>query len=172
MKALFSIMKRESVPIMLVLISFLPLFFIGSLLDIFLTHLYAAAEKGETALPVISRWVHNSIAGNRMLPQEMMSCFWLLLVILFIANVLTSHDQRQFRIRFIYSFLFTWLLSITTAFFIALACILPSDLLLSRIDGQGLLSGIIRIILIIELALVVIVPTIAVIFRRTKKLEK
>ena len=171
MKAIFSFIKREFVSAILVLLSFIPLFFIGSLLDIFLTHLYARTEKGETALPVISQWVHDSIAGHRLLPQEIMICFWVLMVLLFIVNALTAGDQQQFRIRFIYSFLFTWLLSITTASFIALACALPFDLLLSRVGEGDMFCSLFRIILLFELTLIVIIPAGVLIWTRTRKTE-
>lgn len=171
MRAIFSFFKQEAVAALLVLLSFIPLFFIGSLLDIFLTHLYATTEKGGMVLPVMSEWVRDSIAGHRLLPQEIMACFWVLLVLLFVVNALTAGDRQQFRSRFIYSFLLVWLLSITAASFIALACALPFDLLLSRMDEDGMFSSLFRIILLFEVALIVIVPGGVLIWRRRRKAE-
>jgi hypothetical protein len=55
-----------------------------SLLDILLTHFYAHVRNGKAALPAISQWVYESMAGHRFLPQEIMACFWILMLILLI----------------------------------------------------------------------------------------
>jgi hypothetical protein len=86
MKGLYDFLKQELASVVLILVSFIPLFFIGSLLDILLTHFYANIENGKAGLPVISQWVYGSLAGHRFLPQEIMACFWALMVILFILN--------------------------------------------------------------------------------------
>ena len=158
MKALLYFLKRELASVVLILISFIPFFFMGSLLDILLTHFYARTQNGKAALPTISLWVYESIAGHRFLPQEIMACFCLLMVILFILNAFFAVDQKHFRIRFIYSFLYIWVLAITTAAFIVFACVAPFDLLLARLEEGSLLNGIIHIILLLGLILIVIIP--------------
>jgi hypothetical protein len=158
MKGLFYFLKREPASVVLILVSFIPLFFMGSLLDILLTHFYAHVENGRVALTPISQWVYESMAGHRFLPQEIMACFCLLMVIIFILNAFFAKDQQQFRIRFIYSFLFTWILAITTATLIAFACLAPFDLLLARLEEDGPFDRIIHVILVFELILIVLIP--------------
>ena len=169
MKALFYFLKRELVSVVLILVSFIPLFFMGSLLDILLTHFYAHVENGKAGLPIISQWVYESMAGHRFLPQEIMACFCLLMVIFFILNAFFAKDQQQFRIRFIYSFLFTWILAITAATLIAFACVAPFDLLLARLEEDSLLARIIHVILVFELILIVLIPVGLVIWRKVDR---
>jgi hypothetical protein len=169
MKALFYFLKRELASVVLILISFISLFFMGSLLDILLTHFYAHVENGKTVLPTISQWVYESMAGHRFLPQEIMACFCLLMVILFILNAFFAKDPQQFRIRFIYSFLFTWVLAITTATLIAFGCIAPFDLLLARLEEDSLLGRMISVILVFEIILIVLIPVALVIWRKMSK---
>lgn len=153
----------------LVLVSFIPLFFIGSLLDILLTQFYARIVNGKVVLPSISQWINESMAGHRFLPQEIMICFWGLMVILFILNAFFATDQQHFRIRFIYSFLLTWILAITTATFVVFACVAPFDLLLARLEEDSLLDGIIHIILLLELMLILLIPVGLLIFRKVSR---
>jgi len=169
MKALFYFLKRELASVVLILVSFIPLFFMGSLLDILLTHFYAHVENGKTALPIISQWVYESMAGHRFLPQEIMAGFCLLMVIFFILNAFFAKDQQQFRIRFIYSFLFTWILAITAATLIAFACVAPFDLLLARLEEDSLLARIIHVILVFELMLIGLIPVGLVIWRKVSR---
>ena len=157
MKELFYFLKRELASVVLILVSFIPLFFMGSLLDILLTHFYAHVENGKTALPIISQWVYESMAGHRFLPQEIMAGFCLLMVIFFILNAFFAKDQQQFRMRFIYSFLLTWILAVTTATLIVFACVAPFDFLLSRLEEDGLFDGVIHSILLLELVLIILI---------------
>ena len=166
MKALLYFLKRELASVVLILVSFIPIFFMGSLLDILLTHLYAHADSGKTALPTILQWVYEYMAGHRFLPQEIMACFCMLMVILFILNAFFAKDQQQFRIRFIYSFLFTWILAITTTTLISFACLAPFDLLLARLEEDGLFVHIVHVILVFELMLIVLIPIGLVIWRK------
>ena len=166
MKELFYFLKQELASVVLILVSFIPLFFIGSLLDILLTHFYANIENAKEVLPGISQWVYGSMAGHRFLPQEIMICFWVLMVIFLILNAFFAIDQQQFRIRFIYSFLFTWVLAITTATLIVFACVAPFDLLLSRLEEDGLFDGIIHSILLLEVMLIILIPVGLVIWRK------
>ena len=106
MKAALYFLKRELASVLLVMASFIPLFFMGSLLDILLTHFYVHVENGKAGLPTISRWVYESMAGHRFLSQEIMACFWVLMLILVMLNAFLAKDRQQFRIGFIYSFLF------------------------------------------------------------------
>lgn len=170
MKALFYFLKRELASAVLILISFISFFFISSLLDILLTYFYAHVENGKTALPTISQWVYESMAGHRFLPQEIMACFWILMVILFILNAFFATDRQQFRIRFIYSFLFTWVLAITTATLIAFGCIAPFDLLLARLEEDSLLDRIIHVFLLFELMLIILIPVGLVIWRKVSRI--
>lgn len=158
MKELFFFLKREFLSVVLILVSFIPLLFIGSFLDILLTHFYAHIENGKPVLPIISQWVSESMAGHRFLPQEIMACFWILMVIFFILNAFFAKDQQQFRIRFIYSFLLIWILSITITTLIVFACAAPFDLLLARLEEDFLFDSIIRVLLMFELMLVVLMP--------------
>jgi len=158
MKELYYFLKQELASVTLVLISFIPFFFTGSLLDILLTHFYANIENNKTILSPVFRWVYESMAGHRFLSQEIMVCLWAFMVILFILSAFFTTDQQQFRIRFIYSFLFTWVLAITTATLIVFACVSSFDLLLARLEEVGLFDRIIRGILVIELMLIVLIP--------------
>ena len=169
MKTLLYFLKREFASVALVLIFFIPIFFMGSLLDILLTHFYAHVENGKAALPTISQWVYESMAGHRFLPQEIMACFCLLMVILFILNAFFAKDPQQFRIRFVYSFLFIWILVITTATLIAFGCITPFDLLLARLEEDSLLGRMISVILVFEVMLIVLIPVALVIWRKVSK---
>jgi hypothetical protein len=172
MKELFYFLKQELASVVLILVSFIPFFFIGSLLDILLTHFYANIENAKEVLPGISQWVYESMAGHRFLPQEIMVCFWMLMVIFFILNAFFSTDQQQFRIRFIYSFLFTWVLAITTATLIVFACVAPFDLLLSRLEEDGLFDRIIHVILLLGLMLIILIPVVLLILRKVSRTGK
>jgi hypothetical protein len=167
MKGFFFFLKQELASVVLVLFSFIPLFFMGSVLDFLLTHFYSHIETGKTVLPPISQWINNSIAGHRFLPQEIMICFWALMVILFILNAFFAIDQQQFRMRFVYSFLFIWVLAVTTATLMVFACVAPFDLLLARLEEDRLFDRIIHIILLLELILIVLVPVGLVIMRKS-----
>jgi len=153
--------------VILVLVSVIPIFFMGSLLDILLTHFYAHVESGKAGLPTISQWVYESMAGRRFLPQEIMACIWILMLILFILNSFFAKDQQQFRMRFIYSFLLAWILAMTAATLIVFACVAPFDLLLARLEEDSLFDGIIHIILLLELMLIVLIPVGLVIMRKS-----
>jgi len=167
MKGLFFFLKREIASVILVLVSVIPIFFMGSLLDILLTHFYAHVESGKAGLPTISQWVYESMAGRRFLPQEIMACIWILMLILFILNSFFAKDQQQFRMRFIYSFLLAWILAMTAATLIVFACVAPFDLLLARLEEDSLFDGIIHIILLLELMLIVLIPVGLVIMRKS-----
>jgi hypothetical protein len=170
MKSVMHFLRHEVASVVLVLISFIPLFFIGALLDILLTHFYSRFENDQTTLPIISKWIHDSIAGYRFLPQELMVCFWILMVLLFIFNALISNDQQQFRIRFIYSYLFTWALALTTALLIAFASTLPFDLLLARVDEPSLFCNVIHLIMVLELVLIVMISAGLIFWRKRRKI--
>jgi magnesium-transporting ATPase (P-type) len=172
MKAALYFLKRELASVLLVMASFIPLFFMGSLLDILLTHFYVHVENGKAGLPTISRWVYESMAGHRFLSQEIMACFWVLMLILVMLNAFLAKDRQQFRIGFIYSFLFVWVLAISTAILIAFACIAPFDLLLARLEEDGLFDGIIHVILVVELMLIILIPLGLVIWRKASRIEK
>ena len=103
------------------------------------------------------------------LPQEIMACFCLLMVILFILNAFFAKDPQQFHIRFVYSFLFIWILVITTATLIAFGCITPFDLLLARLEEDSLLDRMISVILVFEVMLIVLIPVALVIWRKVSK---
>jgi hypothetical protein len=94
------------------------------------------------------------------------------MVIFFILNAFFSTDQQQFRIRFIYSFLFTWVLAITTATLIVFACVAPFDLLLARLEEDSLFDRIIYVILVFELILIVLIPVGLVIWRKVSNTGK
>ena len=166
MKAALSFLKRELASVLLIMVSFIPLFFMGSFLDILLTHFYAHVKNVNTGLPTISQWIYESMAGHRFLSQEIMACFWVLMVILFILNAVFARDRQQFRMGFIYSFLFVWVLAISAATLIAFGCIAPFDLLLARLEEDGLFHGIIHVILAVELMLIVLIPVGLAIWRK------
>jgi O-antigen ligase len=166
MKAVLCFLKRELASVLLVMVSFISFFFIGSLLDILLTHFYVHVENGKAGLPTISRWVYESMAGHRFLSQEIMACFCVLMVISFILNAFFAKDQYQFRIRFIYSFLFTWVLAITTTTLIVFACVAPFDLLLARLEEDSLFDRIIHVGMVFELMLIIFIPVGFVIMRK------
>jgi hypothetical protein len=106
------------------------------------------------------------MAGHRFLSQEIMACFCVLMVISFILNAFFAKDRQQFRIGFIYSFLFVWVLAISTSTLIAFGCIAPFDLLLARLEEEGLFDRIIHVILVVELMLIVLIPFGLVIWRK------
>jgi hypothetical protein len=171
MKNAFSFMKKELASVSLVLLSYIPMFFIGSILDILLTHFYAQVENGKRGLPLLSIWIYDAMAGRRFLAQEIMLCLWILMVLCFIFNAFISDDQNRFRIRFAYSFFFTWLLAIAIASFIAFACAAPFDLLLAHVGDAGVFATVVHSILVFELVLVLVSP-IGLIIRRKLKRNK
>jgi hypothetical protein len=168
MRAVLCFIKREWTSVILLVLSLFPLLLIGSILDILLTHVYARFENAQASLPHISQWVYENLSGHRALPQEIMVCFWLLMVLCIVFSAFMAKDRIQFRIGFIYSFLFTWLLAITVVAAIALACASPFDLLLSRIDGNGVFITTIHIVLLLEVILIIALA-LAMIIRRKKK---
>jgi hypothetical protein len=133
-------------------------FFIGCLLDLALIYLFDCGQKGETALPTLSLWVYDSMAGHRFLAQELMMAFWAFMVLCLVINAVGAGDHQQFRIRFVYSFLFTWVLAISCAGAIALACLLPFEFMLARVEGSCLICVLIRIVLLCEIILTVGIP--------------
>jgi hypothetical protein len=68
--------------------------------------------------------------------------------------------------RFIYWFLFVWGLAISTATLIAFGCVAPFDLLLARLEEDGLFDGIIHVVLAVEIMLVVLIPVGLVVWRK------
>jgi hypothetical protein len=161
MKKLYYFLKQELVSVVLVLLSFIPFFFIGSVLDIILIHFYAHVQNGKEALPTISQWIYESMAGHRFLSQEIMACIWILMVILIILNAFFAEDQQQFRI--------AWVLAMATATLVVFACVSPFDLLLSRIEENALFDSIIHIIFLSELILIILIPAGLVIMRKVSK---
>lgn len=158
MHAMWTFLKKEYSPILLVLFSLLPLFFIGSLLDILLIHFFSRVQDGGTMLPPLSKWVIGEIAGYRFLSQEIMIGFWGLLALSLLICALTSKSRDDFRVRFLHSFLWGWIISLGAASFLGLACALPFDLMLDRLDGISPVGRIIHIALLVELLLLVVVP--------------
>jgi len=63
-------------------------------------------------------------------------------------------------------------LAISTATLIAFACIAPFDLLLARLEEDGLFDGIIHVILVVELMLIILIPLGLVIWRKASRIEK
>ena len=166
MKAALSFLKQELASVLLIMVSFIPLFFMGAFLDILLTHFYVHVKNVNTGLPTISRWIYEFMAGHRFLSQEIMACFWVLMVILFILNAVFAKDRQQFRMGFIYWFLFVWGLAISTATLIAFGCVAPFDLLLARLEEDGRFGGIIHVVLVVEIMLVVLIPVGLVLWRK------
>jgi hypothetical protein len=91
------------------------------------------------------------------------------MVLCFILNALFADGQQQFRIRFIYSFLFSWVLAVTTSTLIAFACVAPFDLLLARLEEDGLFDLFIHVILVLEALLIVLIPVGLVIWRKVSR---
>ena len=162
-------LRQEVFPAFLVLFSLVPFFVIGSILDVLLAHLYGRfGDSATAAIPLISRWTVDAMAGYRFLAQEIMVCLWGVMVLVFLVNILVSGDQAQRNTRFHHTFLFTWVLGLTVASLIALSCILPFDLMLDRIDGGGILNRIVRYILILEVVMMVFIPVGLGIWRKSK----
>ena len=162
-------LRKDLFSACLVLFSFIPLFIIGALLDVFLAHLYGRfGESANAALPLISYWALGTMAGYRFLAQEIMVCLWGLMVLSFLITILVYEDQTQRRIRFVQTFIFMWILGLTVSSFIALSCILPFDLMIDRPEGRGLVGGVVRIVLILEIAMILFVPVGLGIRRKSK----
>lgn len=166
MKAPKSRIIEELAPVFLVLLSFVPLFFIGCILDISLTHFFASAKESGAGLNMISRWVYDNMAGFRFLPQEIMTGFWLFMILSLIATLFHSADHQRFRIRFIYAFLFSWGAALTAAVCIGFACLHPFDLLLARLDATSGFPRAIETLLVIELLMIPLM--VAGLFMRKK----
>lgn len=162
-------LRQDAFPAFLVLFSLMPFFIIGSILDVLLTHLYGRfGDSATAAVPLISQWTLDAMAGYRFLAQEIMACLWGLMVLFFLINTLVSGDQAQRKIRFLQTFLFMWILGLTVASCIALSCILPFDLMLDRLDGRGLLGRIVSTILVLEVVMMVFVPVGVGIWRKSR----
>jgi hypothetical protein len=161
--------KQELASVALVLLSYVPMFFIGSILDILLTHFYAQVENKATALPLISQWIYNAMAGWRFLAQELMLCFWLFMVLCLVFIAFISEDQNRFRVRFAYAFSFSWLLTIAMASFIAFACAAPFDLLCARIGDESVFASVVHAILLSELGLILVSPVVLIMWRKLRR---
>ena len=168
-KNVFYFMKQEFPSVALVLLSYIAMFFIGSILDILLIHLYSHVENGRAALPVISKWIYVSMGGRRFLAQELMLCFWILMVLCFVFDAFISGDQHRFRVRFAFAFLFTWLLAMSTASFIAFACLAPFDLMLAHIGDDGVFATVVHSVLLFEVFLVLVSPIVLIIWRKLRR---
>lgn len=162
-------LKQDVFPAFLVLFSLVPFFIIGSILDVLLAHLYGRfGDSATAAIPLISQWTLDATAGYRFLAQEIMVCLWGVMVLFFLVNTLVSGDQAQRNTRFLQSFLFMWVLGLTVASLIALSCILPFDLMLDRLDGRGISVRMVRYILILEVVMMVFIPVVPGIWRKSK----
>jgi len=171
MKNVLEFLKQEAPSILLLLISLVPLLLCGWLLDISLIQWSTRVEEQEMALPILSRWVHTWFAGDRGLPQEIMLCLWMLMLLGFVASAMFANDQPTFRMRFMYSFAFVWILAISLVLAVLVACAAPFDLLLARLDdGQTPSIPLFRTILVAELILLVVVPVGIIFFKRRKRL--
>jgi signal transduction histidine kinase len=109
------------------------------------------------------------MAGWRFLAQELMLCFWILMVLCLVFIAFISEDQHRFRVRFAYAFSFLWLLAMATAGFIAFACAAPFDLLCARIGDDSVFANVVHAILLLELGLVLISPIVFIIWRKLRK---
>lgn len=169
MKAPKSRIMEELAPVFLVLLSFVPLFFIGCILDISLTHFFASAKENGAGLNMISRWVYNNMAGFRFLPQEIMTGFWLFMILILIVNLFHSTDLQRFRVRFIYAFLFSWGAALTAAVCIGFACLHPFDLLLARLDATSGFGRVIETLLVVELMMIPIIAAGFFVWKKTRQ---
>jgi hypothetical protein len=169
MKNVFQFLKQEASSVLLVLLSLIPLLLCGWLLDISLIQWSTRVGESLPTLSTFSGWVHSWIAGYRGLPQEIMLCIWVLMVLSLVINALFAVDHAVFRARFMYSFVFVWLLAVSLALAILSACASPFDLLLARIeDGRTLSIQVVRTLLVAELALLIVIPVGILLFRRAK----
>ena len=169
MKNVFQFLKQEASPVLLVLLSLIPLLLCGWLLDILLIQWSTRVGESQATLSTFSGWVHSWIAGFRGLPQEVMLCIWVLMVLSLVINALFAVDQGVFRARFMYSFVFVWLIAVSLVLAILSACVSSFDLLLARIeDGRALSIQVVRTLLVAELALLIVLPVGVLLFRRAK----
>ncbi len=163
--------KHELTPIVLVLLSFIPLMVIGYILDVVLIHFFSQAQGNTAGFNSASLWVYNNLAGYRFLPQEIMTGFWLFMVLFFILNFFRSSDSQQFRIRFLLSFLFIWGSALTAAGCIVFACIQPFDLLLARLEDIPPFGKAIQNVLIAELLMIPLLPAAFFLFRKIRPVK-
>lgn len=153
--------KKEAGILALAVLSFPPLFILGSLLDILLVHQYAACEEMGFALPYLSQWVFRYLAGYRFIPHQMMFCFWLLMIVAWLGFYFSSNDSMLFRSRFVISWLIIWLVALTVSGFIIMAVLLPYDLLLIRFPDRGTYTGfeiLIMAAIVFEALLILFIP--------------
>lgn len=150
--------KEEPAAVLLVLFSYIPLIFIGFILDILLVHFFTSAKESAAGLSSLSLWVYNNLAGYRFLPQEILTGIWLLMIIALMFNLFTAPDTRHFRIRFLYSFLYLWGLVLTAVAVLAFACVQPFDLLSARPEAITRFGKTIHILFFVELLVIVLLP--------------
>lgn len=150
--------KEEPAAIMLVLFSYIPLIFIGFILDILLIRFFTSAKEGAAGLSSLSFWIYNNLAGYRFLPQEILTGIWLLMIIALIFHIFTAPDTWHFRIRFLYSFLYLWGLVLTAVVVLVFACLQPFDLLSARPEAITRFGKTIHILFFVELLVIVLLP--------------
>ena len=115
MKSVFTFVRQEAPSVFLVFVSLIPLVLLGWILDIVLIQWFSRVGEQGAVTPAVLPWVLHWVAGHRGVPQEMMLCFWLLMMLSLVFTALLSSDQTTFRTRFMYSFFFAWILAISVA---------------------------------------------------------
>ena len=172
MKTILAFLKREVLSFLLILVSLILLILCGGILDTLMVYLSVGFEEEKVALPVLSQWLANWLAGHRGLAIEIMMCFWIFMIIGFVFSAVTARDHTAFRIRFLYLFVLAWILALSVAFVILLGCVLPFDLMLARINGGDAPFYWVRIFLGLELAFLIIAPSaIYFIKKKNSKLQ-
>ena len=159
-------------PMAMVLLSFFPLMGLGFILDVGLVLFYSQIGGNSAGLSVFSLWVYNHLAGYRFLAQEFMLCFWLVIVLFFFYTAFRTSDPQQFRLHFLYVFVFLWGTVMTACIGTIYVCIQPFDLLLDRIEDTQSLARTLDAVLLIELAMIFLLPAAFAILKKIKVLKK
>ena len=168
------LIRRETVPLLLIAFSLFLLLALGLILDILLVNWPSLMQDtmGGAALPSLTQWVLDNISGFRGLPCDIAIFFWLVIVFAFVATGLSVNDGALFRTQFICSFLFIWSVALALFLFVLVALALPFNILLGRLDSDAFSIGdAIRVLSVVLVVAIIALPT-GVIFKRRRKNRK
>ena len=152
-RTIVSFAARETVLLLLLVVSLAPALFVGALADSASLQLYALS--GEVAdLPVLSAVVAETVAGYNGLPVGIAVALWLLSAISFLLAAIRSESSLVFRLRFLSAFLFIWSTFLGFVALVLVAWSLPSVPLIARLDENWAAKAI-PVLIVLEFILLV-----------------
>lgn len=144
-------------PLALVIVSLVPLWLLGWLVEIALVRLWQPPQG--FSLPYLSTVVARPLAGFRGLQHEIMFAFWLVMLLCFVSTRSTVDGAHRATVRFLFGFLTTWIAVASYSLLIALALVLPYDYLSVRIDAGEFTFTLVQAIILCEAVVIVAVAS-------------